>query len=943
MQNSTMGAWLDSSYLAGANQSYIEQLYEDYLTDAASVDQHWRSIFQQLPATIENQPEQFHSKIRDELRRLAKMAKTSCSSHDPQADAKQVKVLQLINAFRFRGHQHANLDPLGLWQQKPVPELDPGFHHLTESDLQETFNVGSFVVGKDTMKLADLHQALKQTYCGSIGIEYMHITNTEEKRWIQQHIESVVGKPLFNDDEKRRFLDELTAAEGLERYLGTKFPGAKRFSLEGGDSLIVLLKEMIRHAGKNETSEVVLGMAHRGRLNVLVNILGKLPQDLFDEFAGKHKKNLGTGDVKYHQGFSSDLAIEKNLIHLALAFNPSHLEIVSPVVIGSVRARRDRLTEMQSDKVLPITIHGDAAITGQGVVQETLNMSQARGYEVGGTIRIVINNQIGFTTSNPQDARSTEYCTDIAKMVQAPIFHVNADDPEAVAFVTRVALDFRNKFKRDVMIDLVCYRRHGHNEADEPSATQPLMYQKITQHPTPRKIYADKLIEQKIINPGEDTEKANLYRDALEHGDCVVKEWRPMTVNSDTWSPYLKHEWDAEYHSQVDKQHLQRLAQSISTIPDTITMQPRVDKIYSDRRKMIEENKPFDWGAAENLAYATLIDEGISVRLSGEDAARGTFFHRHAVIHNQEDGSVYLPLANIKDIKKKPAEKKPAGKFQVWDSVLSEEAVLAFEYGYATAEPRTLTIWEAQFGDFANGAQVVIDQFISSGEQKWGRMCGLVMLLPHGYEGQGPEHSSARLERYLQLCAEQNMQVCVPSTPAQVYHMLRRQALRGMRRPLIVMSPKSLLRHPLATSSLDELANGTFQPAIGEIDPLNAKKINRVVICSGKVYYDLLKQRRENKQTNIAIIRIEQLYPFPHVVIKQLLEDYAHVLDFVWCQEEPLNQGAWYCSQHNFYEVIPQGASLRYAGRPSSASPAVGYMSVHQKQQQDLVNDSLNS
>ncbi|MCW7763578.1 2-oxoglutarate dehydrogenase E1 component [Photorhabdus luminescens] len=933
MQNGAMKDWLDSSFLAGSNQSYIEQIYEDYITDPHSVDASWREIFQQLPNAGLN-GEQLHSQTRDYFRRLAKdTTRYHSSVSDPAMDAKQVKVLQLINAFRFRGHQNANLDPLGLWKQDNVPDLDPAFHNLTEADFEETFNIGSFAVGKETMKLADLYEALKRTYCGSIGAEYMHITNTEEKRWIQQRLESVTVSSQFSVEEKRRFLAELTAAEGLERYLGAKFPGAKRFSLEGGDALVPMLKDLIRHAGKHDTREVVLGMAHRGRLNVLVNILGKKPADLFDEFSGKHKEHLGTGDVKYHQGFSSDFATEGAKVHLALAFNPSHLEIVSPVVIGSVRARRDRLDEGRSNMVLPITIHGDAAVTGQGVVQETLNMSQARGYEVGGTIRIVINNQIGFTTSNPKDARSTQYCTDIIKMVQAPIFHVNADDPEAVAFVTRLALDFRNTFKRDVMIDLVCYRRHGHNEADEPSATQPMMYQKIKKHPTPRKIYGDKLAAENLISVDDVTEMVNLYRDALDRGDCVVDEWRSMGLHSFTWEPYLNHEWDEEYPHKVDIKRLQDLGRRISSVPEEVTMHSRVTKIYNDRAEMANGDKLFDWGGAETLAYATLVDEGVPVRLSGEDAGRGTFFHRHAVIHNQANGSVYVPLANVHN---------GQGAFDVWDSVLSEEAVLAFEYGYATTEPRALTIWEAQFGDFANGAQVVIDQFISSGEQKWGRMCGLVMLLPHGYEGQGPEHSSARLERYLQLCAEQNMQVCVPSTPAQVYHMLRRQALRGMRRPLIVMSPKSLLRHPLAVSSLDELANGKFQTVISEIDDLDPKGVKRVVLCSGKVYYDLLEQRRKNEQTDVAIVRIEQLYPFPHQDVQSTLEQYAHVHDFVWCQEEPLNQGAWYCSQHNFREVIPFGASLRYAGRPASASPAVGYTSVHQQQQQELVNDALN-
>lgn len=931
MQNGAMKDWLESTFLAGENQSYIEDIYEDYLTDPNSVDESWREIFQQLPAS--QGIEQSHSQTRDYFRRLAKEStRYHTSVSDPAMDSKQVKVLQLINAFRFRGHQNANLDPLGLWKQESVPDLDPAFHNLTKEDFEETFNVGSFAIGKETMKLGDLYEALKRIYCGSIGAEYMHITNTEEKRWLQQRLESVNVADQFTKEEKLRFLTELTAAEGLERYLGAKFPGAKRFSLEGGDALVPMLKDLIRHAGKQDTREVVLGMAHRGRLNVLVNILGKKPADLFDEFAGIHKEHLGTGDVKYHQGFSSDFATEGAQVHLALAFNPSHLEIVSPVVIGSVRARRDRLDEARSNMVLPITIHGDAAVTGQGVVQETLNMSQARGYEVGGTVRIVINNQVGFTTSNPKDARSTQYCTDIVKMVQAPIFHVNADDPEAVAFVTRLALDFRNTFKRDVMIDLVCYRRHGHNEADEPNATQPLMYQKIKKHPTPRKIYADKLVAQSLLDANDVTELVNLYRDALDRGDCVVEEYRPMGLHSYTWEPYLNHEWNEEYPYKVEKTRLQDLARRVSTVPSEIVMQSRVEKIYADRAVMAEGEKLLDWGAAETLAYATLVDQGITIRLSGEDAGRGTFFHRHAVIHNQTNGSVYVPLANIHNAQ---------GQFNVWDSVLTEEAVLAFEYGYATTEPRGLTIWEAQFGDFANVAQVVIDQFISSGEQKWGRMCGLVMLLPHGYEGQGPEHSSARLERYLQLCAEQNMQVCVPSTPAQVYHMLRRQALRGMRRPLIVMSPKSLLRHPLAVSELDELANGKFLPVIGEMDDLKPADVKRVVMCSGKVYYDLLEQRRANEQNNVAIIRIEQLYPFPHEDIAQILAPYAHVKEFIWCQEEPLNQGAWYCSQHNFRDAIPAGATLRYAGRPASASPAVGYTSVHQEQQKALVEDAL--
>ncbi|EKO3557227.1 2-oxoglutarate dehydrogenase E1 component [Vibrio metschnikovii] len=933
MHNGVMKAWLESSHLAGANATYVEDLYELYLSDPDLVSEEWKRVFDGLPMQPDHVVEQPHSRVRDYFRRLAQETKHyNVQVSDPEVDAKQVKVLQLINAYRFRGHEAAQLDPLGLWKRPPVAELDPSFHNLTEDDMEETFNVGSFAVGADTMKLKDIYQSLNKIYCGSVGAEYMHIIDTEQKRWIQQRLEPVLGQPTFTLEEKRTFLDELTAAEGLERYLGAKFPGAKRFSLEGGDALIPMMKELIRHAGTHGMREVVIGMAHRGRLNMLVNVLGKKPQDLFDEFAGKHDETWGTGDVKYHQGFSADFATPGGDVHLALAFNPSHLEIVNPVVIGSVRARQDRLGDSEGSRVLPITIHGDSAIAGQGVVAETFNMSLARGYCVGGTVRIVINNQVGFTTSNPRDTRSTMYCTDIAKMVQAPILHVNSDDPEAVAFVTRMALDYRNEFKRDVVIELVCYRRHGHNEADEPNATQPLMYQKIKKHPTPRKIYADILTERNECDLETATQLVNEYRDALDHGEVVVKEWRPMTMHSVDWSPYINREWNENWDNQFPLVRLKELGEKICQYPDSHKLQSRVEKIYHDRMSMVSGEKMLDWGMAETLAYATLVDDGKRIRISGQDSGRGTFFHRHSVLHNQADASTYVPLANVHS---------KQGPFEVIDSVLSEEAVLAFEYGYATAEPGGLTIWEAQFGDFANGAQVVVDQFISSGEQKWGRLCGLTMLLPHGYEGQGPEHSSARLERYLQLCAEQNMQVVIPSTPAQVYHMLRRQVVRKMRRPLIVMSPKSLLRHPLCTSSMEELANGSFLPAIGEIDPLDAAKVKRVVFCSGKVYYDLLEQRRNNQQDDVAIVRIEQLYPFPIEEVQAAIASYTNVVDYVWCQEEPQNQGAWYSSQHNFRAAIPAGADLKYAGRPASASPAVGYMSVHLKQQRALIEDAL--
>ena len=879
--------------------------------------------------------EQPHSQVRDYFRKLAREnIPEAVTVVDPEASTKQVRLLQWINAYRFRGYTQANLDPLNYyrWKTSSVPELDYHHHGFSEADLNETMTVGKYVFGKDTMKFSDLEKALKETYLGTIGLEFMHVQDMTQRNWLQAKMESVLNKPLFSKEEKVTLLSELTAADGLERYIGAKFPGAKRFSLEGSDAFIPMMKEIIRHASRQGVNDVVMGMAHRGRLNMLVNVLGKKPGELFDEFAGKHADDNRTGDVKYHQGFSSDFAVDDKNVHLTLAFNPSHLEIVNPVVVGAVRARQERAGDKTGDHVLAVTVHGDSAVTGQGVMQETLNMANARGYTVGGTIRIVINNQIGFTTSNPNDTRSTEFCTDIAKMIQAPIIHVNGDDPEAVAFAARMAVEYRTLFKRDIFIDLISYRRHGHNEADEPLATQPMMYSIIKKHPTPRKVYEDRLVAEGVINQDEAIAMMNNYRDALDQGECVVPEWREMDMAAVDWLQYLNYDWTASYENQFPQDRFLTLAKRVAEYPENVKAHSRVEKIYNDRKEMAAGNKPFDWGMAETMAYATLLDEGTHVRISGEDAGRGTFFHRHAVVHNQNDGTGFVPLTHLH---------ANQGRFQVWDSVLSEEAVLAFEYGFATTDPKTLTIWEAQFGDFANGAQIVIDQFISSGEQKWGRMCGLVMLLPHGYEGQGPEHSSARVERYLQLCAEQNIQVCIPSTPAQVYHMLRRQAIRKMRRPLVAITPKSLLRHPLAISSLEELTEGTFQNAIGEIDAIEPNQVKRVVMCSGKVFYDLIEERRKKAQTDVAIVRIEQLYPFPYEEVAKILEPYTHVTDFVWCQEEPQNQGAWYCSKHNFEYVIPKGAKLSYAGRPASAAPAVGYASLHNKQQRELIEQAL--
>jgi 2-oxoglutarate dehydrogenase E1 component len=836
-----------------------------------------------------------------------------------------------------RGHQAAQLDPLGLQQRTAPADLAINNYGLTDADLDTVFRTGDLAMVNGQATLRDIVQALQETYCRTIGAEYMHIVDSEQRSWFVQRLESVRGRPEFSPEIKSHLLERLTAAEGLEKYLGTKYPGTKRFGLEGGESLIPLLDEIIQRSGSYGTKEIVIGMAHRGRLNVLVNTFGKNPRDLFDEFEGKKVEGLSSGDVKYHQGFSSNVMTPGGEIHLAMAFNPSHLEIVSPVVEGSVRARQDRRCDPVGDKVLPVTIHGDAAVAGQGVVMETFQMSQTRAYRTGGTIRIVVNNQVGFTTNKQEDARSTEYATDVAKMIQAPIFHVNADDPEAVLFVTQLAVDYRMQFKRDIVIDLICYRRRGHNEADEPSGTQPLMYQKIAKQRTTRELYADSLIQSKVLDDERVQAKIDEYRTALDNGLHVVKSLvkEPNKELFVDWRPYLGHAWTARHDTSFDLKTLQDLSNKLLQTPEGFVVQRQVSKILEDRQKMGAGALAINWGYAEVMAYATLLFEGHPVRISGQDVGRGTFSHRHAALHNQKDGSTYVPLQHL-------YEGQP--RFDLYDSFLSEEAVLAFEYGYATTMPNALVVWEAQFGDFANGAQVVIDQFITSGEHKWGRLCGLTMLLPHGYEGQGPEHSSARLERYLQLCAEHNIQVCVPTTPAQVYHMLRRQAIRPLRKPLVALTPKSLLRHKLATSTLEELTQGSFQTVIPEGDPIDPAKVERVIMCSGKVYYDLLDKRRAEGRDDIAIVRIEQLYPFPEEDLAEALAPYQNVKHLIWCQEEPMNQGAWYCSQHHMRRVATAHKKelfLQYAGRDASAAPAVGYASMHAEQQEKLLQDAF--
>ena len=944
MQESSMELLWRSSHIAGGNATYVEDLYESYLKDPNGVPEQWREYFDKLPLVesdfvhTEDIP---HSVVRDRFAQISKMrVRTEATvAHDSQAteyERKQVRVVQLISAFRQRGHQKADLDPLGIAEREHVRDLELSFHELSQADYDTVFQTGSLHIGKADATLGEIHEALERTYCKSIGAEFMHIVNTDERHWIMTRMESVRSAPDFGREVQLTLLRHLINAEGLEKSLGSKYPGTKRFGLEGGESLIPMLEEMVQRSGNHGVQEIVIGMAHRGRLNVLINVLGKNPSELFDEFEGRVEYET-SGDVKYHQGFSSNVMTEGGELHLALAFNPSHLEIVSPVVEGSVRARQERRKDEGGELVTPIVIHGDAAFAGQGVVMETFQMSQTRAYKTGGTIHIVLNNQVGFTTNKREDARSTEYCTDVAKMVQAPIFHVNADDPEAVLFVTQMAVDYRTEFKKDVVIDLICYRRRGHNEADEPSVTQPLMYQTIRKHKTTRDLYAAKLIAGGVLTEEEDQFLVDRYRESLDRGEPLVSSLvsEPNKTLFVDWSPYIGHVWTDEADTTIDIHKLQTLAHDINVPPDNFPVQRQVSKILEDRRKMGAGATPINWGFAETMAYATLLEAGYPVRLTGQDVGRGTFSHRHAVLHNQKEEGCHIPLQHVSD------DQAP---FVIYDSLLSEEAVLAFEYGYATTLPQGLVIWEAQFGDFANGAQVVIDQFITSGEHKWQRLCGLTMLLPHGYEGQGPEHSSARLERFLQLCAEHNIQVCVPTTPAQVFHMLRRQAIRPLRKPLVVMSPKSLLRHKEAVSTVEDLAEGQFYNVLDETDDLEKSKVNRIIMCSGKVYYDLRAARRERDIDNIAVIRIEQLYPFPEEDLLAILQQYPNLTEAVWCQEEPMNQGAWYSSQHHMRRALfnhNKEVYLHFVGREGSASSAAGYMALHLEQLESFINKAL--
>ena len=944
--SSVYQTYASNSYLFGGNAPYVEEMYENYLANPGSVPDNWRDYFdalQHVPASDGSFSKDVpHLPVINAFAERAKRGGTKVvvASADAEMGRKRTAVQQLIAAYRNVGARWADLDPLKRTERDHIPDLEPSFYGFSDADQEAVFNTSNTFFGKDTMSLRELMNALRETYCGTIGAEYMYSTDQVQKRWWQQKLESIRSKPNLSREKKLHILDRLTAAEGLERFLHTKYVGQKRFSLEGGESFIASMDEIIQYGGSKGLQEIVIGMAHRGRLNVLVNSLGKVPANLFAEFDHTAPEDLPSGDVKYHQGFSSDVSTPGGPVHLTLAFNPSHLEIVNPVVEGSVKSRLDRRGDKDGSTVLPVLVHGDAAFAGQGVVMETLALAQTRGYYTGGTVHIVINNQIGFTTSDPRDSRSTLYCSDVVKMIEAPVLHVNGDDPEAVVLATQMALDYRLEFKKDVVVDIICFRKLGHNEQDTPALTQPLMYKKIAAHPGTRKVYADKLAAQGFgATLGDDMVKAT--RAAFDEGKNT---FNPVISNFKNkyavdWTPYVNKKWTDAGDTAIPLTEWKRLAEKITTIPASVTPHNLVKKVYDDRAAMGRGELPVDWGMGEHMAFASLVASGYPVRLSGEDCGRGTFTHRHAVIHDQKrekwDTGTYVPLENVAE---------GQAPFVVIDSLLSEEAVLGFEYGYASNDPNTLVIWEAQFGDFANGAQVVIDQFIASGEVKWGRVNGITLMLPHGYEGQGPEHSSARLERFMQLSADTNMQVVQPTTASQIFHVLRRQMIRNLRKPLIIMTPKSLLRAKDATSPLSEFTKGSFQTVIAEHREeviKKADKVKRVIACSGKVYYDLNRKRDEKGLDDVAILRVEQLYPFPHKAFAAELRKYPNATEVVWCQDEPQNQGAWFFVQHYIHENMLDGQKLGYSGRAASASPAVGYSHLHQEQQKALVDGAF--
>ncbi|MDR5761202.1 2-oxoglutarate dehydrogenase E1 component [Caballeronia sp. LZ035] len=919
-----------NSFLFGANAPYVEEQYERYLAEPASVTDEWRGYFDALRETPavdgSDRDDEPHTPVVSGFVELARHPHPVAAQPDSALALarKQVAVQSLVAAFRSIGTRRANLDPLRWEPQRALPELTPAYYGLTAADMATRFSTADTYFFDEDASLGEIVAALEQTYTGTLGAEFMHLSDANERRWWQMRLESSRAAPSFSNDEKRRFLDRLTAAEGLEKYLHTQFVGQKRFSLEGGESLIVLLDELVRYGAAKDVRSVIMGMAHRGRLNVLVNIAGKPLHALFDEFDGKHADPLPEGDVKYHKGFSTVTDTAQGPVEVVLAFNPSHLEIVNPVVQGMARAKADALGPNHAGSVLPVEIHGDAAMSGQGVVMETLSLSYTRGHGTGGTVHVVVNNQIGFTTSDPRDTRSSFYATDIVKMIEAPVLHVNGDDPEAVAMAVHLAVDYRTQFRRSVVIDLVCFRKHGHQEQDTPAITQPLMYRAIAAHPGVRTLYAQALIRQRVTTP----EQVDAYADAQRASFDGARGGESLLIEAEVGASQTGR-YEAPSHEQLSV-----WARRIASVPEGYELHPLVNKMMAARRDMASGKKRIDWGMGEHLAFASLLGKGIDVRLSGQDSGRGTFNHRHAVLHNQKrtqrsDG-VFIPLDHVHDVQ---------GRFTVTNSILSEAAVLAFEYGYSTVKRDALVIWEAQFGDFANGAQVVIDQFIAAAAAKWGQRSGLTLFLPHGQEGAGPEHASARLERYLQLSAQDNMRVVQPTTPAQLFHLLRMQVLAFDGRPLVVMTPKSLLRHAEAVSTLDELSQGAFHEVLPDAhaDAAQDAQVERVIVTSGKFYYDLVDYRRKHGMDDARVMRVEQLYPFPASQIAAQLARYPNVKRVIWCQEEARNQGAWTYAEPQLRELLPSGADLSYVGPRASASTAPGHHAAHVARQTDAL------
>ncbi|MCC6597734.1 MAG: 2-oxoglutarate dehydrogenase E1 component [Alphaproteobacteria bacterium] len=960
------------TFLSGMNAEYIAHLYARYLSDAGQVDESWARFFETLndselsllqelsgaswtPKTNTVISRNFGAgavALTDEgqmppandLALPGAHGKADISSEGARRAAlDSIRALMMVRAYRARGHLLADLDPLGIKEKKDHPELDPAHYGFGPEDrARPIFVDGAF--GMEYATLDELLTALRRAYCGKTGVEFLHLTDPEEKQWIQERIEEPGNRTEFTENGKKAILQRLVAAESFEQFLHKKYPGTKRFGIDGGEALIPCIEQIMKRGGQLGLEEIVIGMSHRGRLNVLANVMGKSFTAIFAEFQGQSSTPddvLGSGDVKYHLGTSSDREFDGQCVHLSLTANPSHLEFVNPVVIGKVRAKQIKRGTIESEAVLPLLLHGDAAFAGQGVTAETLMIAELPGYRVGGTIHIVINNQIGFTTM-PKFSRSGPYSTDVAKMLSAPIFHVNGDDPEAVVHVARVATEFRQKFQRDVVIDMFCYRRYGHNEGDEPAYTQPLMYKKIAAQKTTREKYATQLVAEKVLSESEALAVSSDFENYLEEAFQATKTYKPGDADflGGAWQGMkVAYGDDRRGETGVPVEKLKEIGKVLVKVPDGFVINRKLQRILDAKAQMFETGKAFDWAAAEAMAFGALLNDGYSVRVSGQDVGRGTFSHRHAIWYDQENENKHIPLQHI-------AERQP--RFEVHDSPLSEMAVLGFEYGYSLADPKTLVVWEAQFGDFANGAQVMIDQFISSGESKWLRMSGIVLLLPHGYEGQGPEHSSARLERFLQLSGEDNWQVCNCTTPANYYHALRRQMMRDFRKPLVVMTPKSLLRHKLSVSDVEMFAQGsTFHRFLWDDDQKDLvadDKMRRVVLCSGKVYFDLLQKRRDENIKDVIIIRVEQLYPFPETALAEELAKYKNA-DVVWCQEEPENQGAWNFVDRRIEKSLKRAGHKagrpQYAGRSELAAPATGLHSRHVIEQAKLVNAAL--